>query len=121
MGFVGRIIFSIASNMVALFAASSFIEGFTVTNGFLPLALAGAILAVLNFFFRPLLKLFFGPLMILTLGLFSVVVNGLLLYVLDIATPHVTIQGYLALLVGALVVSAVNVVLHMSAKKLGSR
>lgn len=117
MGFIGRIIFSIVSNMVALFAAGYFIEGFTVTNEFLPLAVAGAILAFLNFFFRPLLKLFFGPLMILTLGFFAIVVNGLLLYVLDIATPDVTIQGTVALLLGALVVSAVNVVLHMSARK----
>lgn len=120
MGFIGRIIFSIVSNMVALFAASSFIPDFAVTNDFLALAGAAAILAALNFLLRPVLKLFFGPLMVLTLGLFAVVVNGLLLYVLDIVSPAVTIEGYTALLVGALVISIVNVVLHMSAKKVGN-
>ncbi len=119
MRFIGRIIFSVVSNMVALFAASSFVPGFSAASEFVALATAGAILAVLNLLLRPVLKLFFGPLMVLTLGLFAVVVNGLLLYVLDIVSDVVTIEGYMALLVGALVVSAVNVVLHMSAKKLG--
>ena len=117
MGFIGRIIFSIASNMVALFAASAFIPEFSATNDFVALAGAAAILAVLNLVLRPVLKLFFGPLMVLTLGLFSIVVNGLLLYVLDIVSSAVTIQGYVALLLGALVVSLVNIVLHMSAPK----
>lgn len=119
MGLVGRIIFSVVSNMVALFAASAFIPEFAVANEFVALASAGAILAGLNLLLRPILKLFFGPLMVLTLGLFSIVVNGLLLYVLDIVSDAVTIQGYTALLLGALVVSLVNVVLHMSAKKIG--
>lgn len=118
MRFIGRIIFAIVSNMVALFAAGSFIAGFAVTNDFLALAGAALILALFNTLLRPILKLFFGPLMVLTLGLFSVVVNALLLYLLDIVTPAVTIEGYGALLVGAFVVSAVNVVLHMSAKHL---
>ena len=119
MGFIGRIIFSVVSNMVALLAAGSFITDFTVANEFLALAGAAAILAALNLLLRPVLKLFFGPLMILTLGLFSIVVNGLLLYVLDIVSSAVTIHGYVALLLGALVISAVNVVLHLSAKKIG--
>ena len=103
--------------MIALFAASSFIPEFSVANAFLALAGAAAILAALNLLLRPVLKLFFGPLMVLTLGLFSIVVNGLLLYVLDIVSSAVTIQGYVALLLGALIVSFVNVVLHMSAPK----
>ena len=118
MGFIGRIIFSIVSNMIALFAAGAFIPGFAVANDFVALAGAAAILAVLNLVLRPILKLFFGPLMVLTLGAFAVVVNGLLLYVLDIVSTAVTIEGYMALLVGALVVSVVNIVLHMSAKKI---
>jgi putative membrane protein len=118
MKLVGRIIFSVVSNMIALFAASSFIPEFSVANDFVALAGAAAILAVLNLLLRPILKLFFGPLMVLTLGLFSIVVNGLLLYVLDIVSAAVTIQGYMALLLGALVISAVNVVLHMSAKRI---
>ncbi|MFH0806593.1 MAG: phage holin family protein [Candidatus Brennerbacteria bacterium] len=118
MRLVGRIIFSVVSNMIALFAAGAFIPEFAITNEFLPLAGAAVILAALNLLLRPILKLFFGPLMVLTLGLFSVVVNGLLLYVLDIVSAAVTIQGYMALLAGALVVSVVNVVLHMSAKRI---
>lgn len=119
MKLLGRIVFSVVSNMVALLAASAFVPDFSVTSDFAALAGAAAILAALNLLLRPILKLFFGPLMVLTLGLFTVVVNGLLLYVLDIVSPAVTIQGTVALLVGALVVSIVNVVLHMSAKKIG--
>ncbi|MBI2278818.1 MAG: phage holin family protein [Candidatus Brennerbacteria bacterium] len=112
MGFIGRIVFSIVSNMVALFVASSFIPGFAAAGDFSSLAGASAILAALNLFLRPVLKLFFGPLMVVTLGLFSIIVNGLLLYMLDTISGAVTIQGYQALLLGALVVSLVNVVLH---------
>jgi putative membrane protein len=117
MGFIGRAVIAIISNAVALFIAGYFIEGFMVTSDPGGLVLAAALLAVLNLVLRPLLKLFFGPFMIITFGLFTIVVNGIVLYVLDIATPEITIEGYTALLLGALVVSVVNVVFHAGARK----
>lgn len=117
MRFLGNIIFSIISNMVALFAAGYFIEGFFVTDDLFMLGIAAVILGALNLLLRPLLKLFFGPLMLITLGLFSIVVNGLILFILDTVSPAITIQGYMALLLGALVVSLVNGLLHAGAKR----
>jgi len=119
MKLVSRAVFAIVANAIALFVAGYFIEGFTVANDLVSLAIAGAILAALNLFLRPLLKLFFGPLMVLTLGLFSIVVSGLLLYILDIVSAAVTIEGYTALLLGAIIVGVVNAVLHGSARKIG--
>lgn len=116
MKLIGRIIFAVASNLIVLLIAGYLVEGFTTANDLPALAVAGAILAALNLVLRPILKLFFGPLMVLTLGLFAVVVNGLLLYVLDMVSDAVTIEGYSALLLGALVVSIVNLVLHMAVK-----
>lgn len=114
---VGRAFFAVISNMIALYAAGTFISGFGVAGDLAALAGAGAILAVLNFLLRPLLKLFFGPLMVLTFGLFAVVVNALILYLLDMASGAVTIEGYVALVLGALVIGIVNAVLHVNTKR----
>lgn len=112
----GRASFAVVSNTIALYAAGALISGFGVAGDLMALAGAGVILAALNFLLRPLLKLFFGPLMVLTFGLFAVVVNALILYLLDMASGAVTIEGYLALVLGALIIGIVNAVLHVGIK-----
>jgi putative membrane protein len=116
MKFIGRLIFHIFTNAVALLVASYFVAGFSVSGGLVALAIAAIILTAINTFIRPILKLLLGPLVILTFGLFTIVINALSLYLLDLWSPAITIQGYLPLLLGTLIVSVVNAVLGLSAK-----
>ncbi|MCL4403851.1 phage holin family protein [Patescibacteria group bacterium] len=117
MKFVARFVFHIVSNAVALLAASYFIPGFMLTGGVVPLATAALVLTLINTFIRPILKLLLGPIVVITFGLFTIVINAALLYLLDLWSPAITIQGYLPLLLGTLIVSAVNAVLGFAAKK----
>jgi putative membrane protein len=110
-------IFSVLANSLALYLAAIFIPGFSVVGGLTAFLIAGAILTVINTVVKPVLKLITGPFIALTLGLFSIVVNALLLYLLDLLSPQVTIQGFLPLLLGTLLIGAVNFVLGVARKK----
>jgi len=116
MKLIGRFIFRIFSNAVALFAASKLIAGFIFTGTFWELILAAVILTLINSIIRPILKLVFGPVIVLTLGLFLFVINALTLFILDIVSAPLTIQGYLPLLLASILVSVVNFVIGASGK-----
>lgn len=91
----------------AVLLASRFIPGITV-DAFWPTAvIAAAVLGALNIFVRPVLAILTLPINLLTLGLFAFVVNALLFWFLDFL-DGVVIEGFLAALLGSLVVTAVK-------------
>lgn len=116
MKLIGGFIFHIAANVIAFFAANALVAGFSFTGTFAELIVAATILTAINTFVRPILKLFFGPLIALTLGLFIIVINALALYLLDIWSPQLTIQGYEALFWATLLFGAVNFVMNLAAR-----
>lgn len=116
MKLVGGLIFHVAANAIAFLAANALVPGFSFAGTFSDLVIAAAILTAINTFVRPILKLFLGPLIVLTFGLFTIVINALTLYLLDIWSPHLTIQGNEALFWSTLLVGAVNVVMNIAAK-----
>lgn len=113
---IGKLIFSVFSNMVAIFATSYFITGFLFEGNFIDLLVAAAIFTAIHTFVEPLLKLIFGPLIFLTLGLFIFVINALGLYLLDIFSAALTIQGYLPLVIATLIIGIINYVISFSGK-----
>ncbi len=117
MKLIGRFIFHIFSNAIALLVAAYFVPGFTFRGDFLAILVTATILTLINIFIKPLFSFFFGPIIILTLGLFSIVINAATLYILDIFSAPLTIQGYLPLLYGTLIVTAVNMVLEFISKR----
>lgn len=106
----GKIIFHILSNAVALFAASYFVSGFIFTGEWIKLGIAAAIFTAINIIIKPIVKMFLGPFIILSLGLFTVLINALMLYILDIVSPELTIQGYGALISATIIISVANVI-----------
>lgn len=118
MRLLGRLIFSVFSNVIAIFAADYLVAGFVFVGTFIDLIAVALILTAINVLVRPILKLFLGPLIILTLGLFIIVINALTLYLLDIVSASLTIQGYLPLLIATLIVGVINAAIHLSAKSI---
>ncbi len=116
MKFIGKIIVQVASNVVALYAAVNFIDGVVFSGGFDDLMIAAVILAAINMFVRPVLKLVFGPIIVLTLGLFVLVINALSIYILDIISNPLTIQGYIPLFLASLLIGIVNFIITASGK-----
>lgn len=104
----------------AIWAAAAVVPGVeleeaTITDTILTVLLVGLIFGVVNALVKPIVKLVTLPLYILSLGLFSLVVNALLLWLtswlatrLDLAFQ---VEGFLAAVIGALVVSIVTLIL----------
>lgn len=116
MKFVGKIIFHVFSNALALFIAAQLIQGFLLGGDIVALFIAALILTVTNALLKPILKLILGPLILLTFGIITIVINAFSLYVLDMLSPAITIQGYIPLLLATLIIGAVNIIAGFSAK-----
>jgi putative membrane protein len=105
-----------AINAVALYAAIAIVPGLSPENpnwtAYIWMAL---IFGLVNALVRPLLKLLTCPLILLTLGLFTLVVNTAMLYVTsyigDFFGVGLSISSFWDAFLGALIVSAISVVL----------
>ncbi|MFH1346829.1 MAG: phage holin family protein [Spirochaetota bacterium] len=116
--FIIQLIFYLFSNVVALLAATYFIEGFVIESGFNNLLLAAVVLTFINALIRPIIKLILTPIIFLTFGLGVIIVNTLMLYLLDKLLPSITITGILPLFYATLIISVVNLIVNFSAKKI---
>jgi len=116
MKFLTRFIFRIISNALGIFVATKFIPGIIFSGTLWELVVAALILTLINAFIRPVLKLIFGPLIVLTFGLFVIIVNAMTLYILDIVSQPLTIQGYLPLIYASLIIGIINFVIGASGK-----
>ncbi|MDO8536770.1 MAG: phage holin family protein [bacterium] len=108
-----KIIFAVLINAVALWAAAKYIPGFKLTSDWKQIVILAAILMVLNFVLKPILKLVFGPIIVLTLGLGLIVVNALILYVLDIYSLNITIETIPALIYSTILIGIINFLFHL--------
>ncbi len=102
-------------NAVALWCAARFIDGISYSGSWQGLVGLSLVFGIVNAFIRPVLSFFSFPLQLLTLGLFTLVLNALMLMLtawlaarFDIAFA---VRGFLAALLGAIVVSIVSMVL----------
>lgn len=116
MKLIGGFIFHVFSNTIAILAAAYFVTGFIFKGNFIDLMIVAGILTIINIFIRPILKLILGPLIVLTFGLFTIVINAVILYLLDIFSKPLIIEGYLPLLWATLITAAVNFLINLSAK-----
>jgi putative membrane protein len=92
---------------VAILLSSMLIPGIRVDS--LPTAfIAAGFLGLINIFLRPVLIILTLPLNIITLGLFSFLINAFLLKLVAYFVSGFEITGFLAALLGALVISLIN-------------
>jgi putative membrane protein len=105
------ILLSIVFNAFALWA-TTFVPGIVFRGNLLTLLLGGAILGLFNLIVRPLALIISLPLLILTLGLFYFVLNGILLWLVSLLIPGYVVQGLVPGILGALVITIINWVLH---------
>lgn len=98
-------------NGVAVFLTAMFVPGITVAGPGSALV-AGVILGLVNAVIRPVLILLTLPFTILTLGLFIFVVNAICLALAAWLVPGLTLSGFGAAFVGAIVISIVSWILN---------
>jgi putative membrane protein len=92
---------------VAILLSSAFVPGIRVDSIITALISAG-LLGLINIFIRPILIILTLPLNIITLGLFSFVINAFLLKVVAHFVSGFNVDGFLAALLGSLVISLVS-------------
>jgi putative membrane protein len=107
MGIIVRILV----NAVGLYA-TTFVPGISWHGDLLQLIAAGAILGLFNLIVKPLAMLISLPLLIVTLGLFYFILNGVLLWLAQFVLPGYSVRGIVAGILGALVMTLVNWVIH---------
>lgn len=94
----------IVAGILGIFLAQRYVPGVEFIGNWQTLVLAGAILGLLNFFLKPILKIITWPLKILTFGLFSLVINMLMVWIVDIIFPELIIPGIIPLFWTSLIV-----------------
>jgi len=107
MGILVRILV----NAVGLYA-TTFVPGIAWHGNLVQLVIAGAILGLFNLIVKPLAMLLSLPLLIVTLGLFYFILNGILLWLAQFVLPGYSVRDVVAGIIGALVMTVVNWILH---------
>ena len=96
---------------LALWLVAQIIPGIQI-RGFGAALLATIVIAVVNITIGPILRFIAWPITFLTLGLFRWVLNALLLKLASMFTPGFRIDGFLNALLGSLVLTVLDIVLH---------
>ncbi|MBR8829665.1 MAG: hypothetical protein N5P05_001385 [Chroococcopsis gigantea SAG 12.99] len=96
---------------VSFLVASYFVPGIVIVN-FQVAIVAAFFFGLINAFIRPLLILLTLPLTLLTLGLFIFVVNAISFILVSQVTAGFKVDGFLAALLGSIVVSITSSVLN---------
>ena len=94
---------------LSLLLAAYLVPGIAVTSFYTALIVA-VLLGVVNIVLKPILVILTLPINLLTLGLFTFVINGFLFWFLSTIVKGFSVEGFLAALLGSLVVSAVSYV-----------
>jgi putative membrane protein len=97
---------------VALLIVAKLIAGFEVRD-FSAALVAAAVIAIVNFFFGPILRFFGFPFIFLTLGLFTFVIDAVLLKLAAMFTRGFRIRGFLPALVGSIVLTVLTFLLRL--------
>jgi putative membrane protein len=94
-------------NGAAILLAASVVPGVAVRSVTSAL-IAGLVLALINSIVRPILVFLTLPITLLTLGLFIFVLNAFCFWLASVFVPGLTVHGFWAAFLGALIVSVVS-------------
>jgi|SRR5579864_5328440 len=102
-------------NAASLFIVAQVVPGFHL-RGFGAALFAALVIALINATLGLFLKFITFPFAIITLGLFWFIINALMLELAAWFVPGFEIHGFLAALIGAIVLSIVNMLLRWLVK-----
>ena len=103
----------------AIVATAYLLDGIQV-SGFFSAIFAGAVLGILNAFFRPIALLLTLPINILSLGLFTFIINALMLKMASGLIPGFDVYGFWTAIFGSLLISVISWLLNTFISEQGS-
>jgi putative membrane protein len=116
------ILIRLVVNAIALWVATVVIEKITISGGSntaqaITLIVVAAIFGVVNAVIKPVVQILALPLFILTLGLITFVINAFMLmitgWIADLLDVPFHVDGFMAALLGALVISFVSFLINV--------
>jgi putative membrane protein len=106
-----NIVIRFVINAIALWVASAIIGGVSVSGTLGDWLVLLGVFGLVNALIKPILKLLTLPINVMTLGLFTLVINAFLFWLTSVLVSALKVDGIIAALLGALVVSVVSTVL----------
>jgi putative membrane protein len=103
-----RLVLLLVTNVIALWVAEQLVDGLKIDHVWPTLIIAGAVLGLLDWLVKPIIKLLALPLVIITLGLILIVINAAILGIMALLVPGVSLSGFVAALECAIIVSIVS-------------
>jgi putative membrane protein len=88
------------------------VPGIMATGGWTTILLAALVWSVISMVIKPVLGILTLPVTIITFGLFSFILNALLFWGMTLIVPGFSVDGFWAALLGALVLSIFNWLIH---------
>lgn len=117
MRFIGKFIFQIIANALAIFIAAYFLPQISFKGDLLDYLFVGAILAIANLLVRPILKIISAPLIFITLGLFLIIINAIILFGVDWFIEALKISNVWGYLWGTIIISIINAIIVGATKR----
>lgn len=105
-----RLIIHILSNALGIWAAARMVNGIHFEGGWEWLILAGAVLGIINFLVKPVVKIISLPLIWVTLGFFTVIINILMLNLAAKIVGALVIDTWMAAFWAVVIISSINYV-----------
>ncbi len=109
-----KFILTIAGNMTALLLTTYFDHDFIVATDTPSIISLVITLTLLNLILLPILRIIFSPLIKITFGFFNVMISAGILYLIDIYSNAITINGLWALIIGAHLMGIIIVLIDYS-------
>jgi putative membrane protein len=109
---IGRAISAYLGNLLAFLVAAYLIPGFDLVGSATGFLLLIALITIIHLIIRPIIKLVLSPVIILTLGLFTIVINAVILYIVDIYSQNISIDGLIVLLLGTILISFIGILVR---------
>ncbi|MGH2833916.1 MAG: phage holin family protein [Solirubrobacteraceae bacterium] len=104
-------------NTIALYVATWLLSGLSYGNDWWALLIAALVFTLVNFAVKPVLAILSIPFIVVTLGIFYFLINVLMLYLTHWIVPQFTIETFWWAVLAAIIVSAVNGLLHAAFDK----
>jgi len=98
---------------VGVVLVSKLVPGFEVKGGFVTAVVVGLVYGILKVLLQKLLIVLALPVVLITFGLFILVINAFLLWITDQLVSGFEVKSKTALLLGALLLSVVDIVFHI--------
>jgi putative membrane protein len=94
--------------MGAFWVAAAVVPGIDVRGELVDYLVIAVVFGLINLLVKPIVQLLSLPFILLTLGLFLLVVNAAMLWLTAALTTRLAVEGFMAALLGAVVISIVT-------------